>query len=132
MNKVRALSTGLMVLSLSAVCNNTLANNYPVELENNLKSVCQHAAENNRLGLHQTIQQISPGHRVTGPTYRVLAEGLLCNGVQVANFARQYGATDTMKAFQRYTPARQVIEIRDIEISKTLPSDIQVSFAIGK
>ncbi|WP_100655589.1 hypothetical protein [Alteromonas flava] len=132
MKKLHFASIGAVVLSLSAVCNNTLASDYPLRLETDLVSVCRLAAENDRVGLHQAVQKITPGHRAMGPTYKMLGEGLLCNGKQVTTFARQFGATDTVKAFQRYNPATPVIEIRDLEVSQHIPSDIYVSFALGK
>ena len=121
------VSVGLCVLSLSAIAGTAMAEDYPKHFEQDLISVCKNAAENDRMNMHQAVQQITLGRKHTGPTYRMLGEGLRCNGMNLAAFADYYGATDTYQILKRYSIDTR-IEIRDIKVSRLPPEHIKVSF----
>lgn len=132
MKTSNVISISLTVLSLSAVSGTAMAESYPKELENNLVSVCRNAAEDDRMGLRQAVRELTPSSRINTSTYKILANGLVCNGMQLAAFARYYGATDTYNVIKRYTYPNAIIEIKDMQISRVVPDEITVSLTTGK
>jgi len=90
---------------------------YDSMIENDLISVCKSAALNDKHGVRQSTKNIFPNTKHTSISLRKLSEGLVCNGMDVTEFARVYGAADTYEMFQRFSPQRTKIEIKDIEVS---------------
>ena len=101
MNMSKVLPVSLTVLSLSVVCGTAMAEGYPKELEKDLISVCRNAAEDDRAGLRQAVRELTTASRINTSTYKVLANGLVCNGMQLAAFARYYGASDTYTLLEK-------------------------------
>lgn len=132
MNISKVLPFSLTVLSLSAVCGTAMAEGYPKALEKDLISVCRNAAEDDRSGLRQAVRELTPSSRINTSTYRVLANGLVCNGMQLGAFARYYGAEDTYDVIKRYTYPHAVIEIKDVTAKRSVPVEITVSMTTGK
>lgn len=132
MNMRQVLPVSLTVLSLSAVCGTAMAEGYPKELEKDLISVCRNAAEDDRSGLRQAVRELTPSSRINTSTYKVLANGLVCNGMQLAAFARYYGASDTYTLLKKYTYPNAIIEIKDVTASRDVPVEISVSMTTGK
>lgn len=132
MNTSKILPISLTVLSLTAVCGSAMANGYPQEREEDLKSVCRNAAEDDRMGLRQAIRDLAPTTKIQSTTYRVLAKGLVCNGMELVSFAKYYGATETYNLLKQYAPPATRIEIKDVTISRIVPEEIDVSLTTGK
>ena len=132
MNMSKILPVSLTVLSLSAVCGTAMAEGYPKELEKDLISVCRNAAQDDRSGLRQAVRELTPSSKINTSTYRVLANGLVCNGMQLAAFARYYGASDTYMLLKKYTYPNAIIEIKDVTASRDVPVEISVSMTTGK
>ncbi|MCW8108285.1 DUF3718 domain-containing protein [Alteromonas ponticola] len=113
-------------ISLSIFAGTAVAESYPEFVEEDLIAVCRTSAENDRWGLHRSVEKFSTGTKIVGPTYKMLGERLVCNGMTLSAFTEHYGATDTLRVIDRYViPGR--IEIRDLNASRSVPKDISVS-----
>ncbi|GGF55209.1 DUF3718 domain-containing protein [Alteromonas lipolytica] len=132
MNTSKYLPVTLTVLSLSAVCGTAMAENYPKEMEEDLISVCRNAAEDDRMGLRKAVKDFAPTTKITQKAYRVLANGLVCNGMGLTAFARYHGATETYNVLKQYTYPNVIIEIKEMTISRAVPEDITVAMSPGK
>lgn len=90
---------------------------YSKSFERQLVSVCEQTVKNDPRGLDRAVKSIRPSLRIQNSTYRVLAKGLVCNGMPVVEFAQQYGANITFDRFARYAPEfiETDIQIRDYE-----------------
>ncbi|NMH61250.1 DUF3718 domain-containing protein [Alteromonas ponticola] len=114
-------------ISLSMVASVAFAESYPASLEEDLVSVCRTSAENDRLGLRRSVAKFSINSKIVAPAYKMLGEGLICNGMTLSAFTEYYGATDTLRVLDRYVVPTS-IEIRDLNASRTVPEDISVTF----
>ncbi|AWL12977.1 hypothetical protein HMF8227_02525 [Saliniradius amylolyticus] len=106
---------------------------YSSSFNNDLVSVCRHAANNDRTDLNRAVKRLTPGSLITTGTYSKLAKGLVCNGMPVAEFANYYGANKTYWLFQRHIDrTRKVIEIKDVygrvQDRPSVPEAITVSW----
>jgi hypothetical protein len=90
---------------------------YDKAIEDDLISACKSAALNDKHGVRKSAYKIFPNTKHMSNSLRTLSQGLVCNGMQVTEFARVYGADDTYAMFKRYSPQRTKVEIKDIEVS---------------
>ncbi len=127
MNIRNILPLCFSAISLSVVSSAAIAESYPEFVEEDLISVCRHSAENDRMGLHRSVEKFAPASKIVGPTFRMLGEGLVCNGMSLSAFTEYYGAADTLRVLDRYIiPTR--VEIRDLNVNRTVPAEISAVF----
>lgn len=108
----------LVVSSSLVIAFNAIADSsHDKAIEDDLISVCKSAALNDKYGVRKSALNIFPDTRNLSGSLRTLSKGLVCNGMQVTEFARVYGADDTYGMFKRYSPQRTKVEIKDIEVS---------------
>lgn len=100
--------------------------------EERLISICKNAATDDSHGLRRDVKKMMVGTKIVSKAYSLVANGLVCNGISVVDFAQKYGAVKTLSVLQKHhRPSRRgVVEIRDTiaNNSATLPKDIHVSF----
>ncbi len=128
MNFRNILPLCLSAISLSMVSSIATAGGYPQSIEEDLVSVCRNSAANDRMGLHRSVEKFTTGTRYVGTAYKMLGEGLVCNGMTLSAFTEYHGAADTLRVLDRYIIPTS-IEIRDLNVSRTVPEDISVAFA---
>lgn len=126
------LPISLSMFSVYAVGGIAMADSYPVHLEKSLESVCRNAAQDDHMGLRRAVKQLTPTARVTTSAYKAVANGLVCNGMDLVNFASYYGAVDTYRILRRHVDQRTVVEIKDMQVSRVVPQKISVSFSAGR
>ncbi|MCP4863215.1 MAG: DUF3718 domain-containing protein [Alteromonas sp.] len=84
-----ALLAGTAVVATFGGISSVQANPIPESLEKKLVAVCQAIKDNNRLELNKAV-------RDSKVSYRRLARGLVCNGMDMYTFAMQHGADNTL------------------------------------
>jgi hypothetical protein len=104
--------------------------------EETLISVCRNAATDDRHGLRRDVNKMTVGTKIVSKTYSAIANGLMCNGLSVVDFAEKYGAVKTLSVLQKhYNPSRRgVVEIID-SIAKVVvapPKEIHVAFQVAR
>ena len=104
--------------------------------EERLISVCRHAATDDGHGLRRDVRKMMVGTKIVSKTYSAIANGLICNGLSVVDFAEKYGAVKTLSVLQRHhRPTRRgIVEIKDdiARVNVTPPKDIRVEFQSAK
>ena len=83
-----ALLTGAAVVATFGGISSAQAGKLPDALEDKLVAVCQAIKDDSRFKLHRAV-------RDSGISYRRLARGLVCDGMDMYTFAMQHGADNT-------------------------------------
>jgi len=104
--------------------------------EERLISICRHAATDDGHGLRRDVKKMMVGTKIVSKTYSAIANGLICNGLSVVDFAEKYGAVGTLSVLKRHhRPTRRgVVEIRDTiaSVNTAPPKEIRVAFESAK
>jgi hypothetical protein len=104
--------------------------------EETLISVCRNAATDDRHGLRRDVNKMTVGTKIVSKTYSAIANGLMCNGLSVVDFAEKYGAVKTLSVLQKhYNPSRRgVVEIIDsiAKVDVAPPEEIHVAFQVAR
>ncbi|WP_296052963.1 DUF3718 domain-containing protein [uncultured Alteromonas sp.] len=83
-----ALLAGTTVVATFGGIASAQAGNLPEAMEDKLVAVCQAIKDDSRIELHKAV-------RDSGVSYRRLARGLVCDGMDMYTFAMQHGADNT-------------------------------------
>ena len=83
-----ALLIGTTVAATLGGISSAQASKLPGALEDKLVAVCQAIKDDSRIELHRAV-------RDSGVSYRRLARGLVCDGMDMYTFALQHGANNT-------------------------------------
>ena len=78
----------LLVFSSIAAAGEAQAAGLPVAMEAKLVAVCEAIKKDSRIALHKAVKN-------SGVSYRVLANGLVCNGQDMYSFAMNNEANET-------------------------------------
>lgn len=89
-NRISAPLATITMLSFSAMAamSSAQAATMPVAMEQKLVAVCEAIKDNSRIALHKAVKD-------SGVSYRVLANGLVCNGQDMYSFAMLNNANKT-------------------------------------
>lgn len=91
-----ALVVGTTVLATLGGISSAQAVSLPGPLEDKLVAVCQAIKDDSRIALHKAVKN-------SGVSYRRLARGLVCDGMDMYTFALQHGAENTGAVIARRT-----------------------------
>lgn len=91
-----ALVAGTTVLATVGGISSAQAGSLPGALEDKLVAVCQAIKDDSRIALHKAVKD-------SGVSYRRLAKGLVCDGMDMYTFALQHGAENTGSVIARRT-----------------------------
>ena len=89
-------------LSFSFIASAAQAEDFPIEMEDQLVAVCEAVKSDNRLKLNRAV-------KATGLNYRDLHQGLVCNGEDMLTFAATHGAEKTGALIARHANTSQAV-----------------------
>ena len=107
----KGLTLALLTFGFASFAN---ANTYSAA-DNSIESeLCVTAATASKMKMNQTVRKFRPGATASsiGSNYKLVANQLYCNGVDVAEFALQAGNEPVATKLQKYR--NKNVEIRDL------------------
>lgn len=112
MGIVTNIKTGLTVIALTfGLASAANAAQYTAA-DNSIESkMCVTAATASKMKMHNEIKDFSSS-KLTSKSYRLVANKLYCNGINVAEFARQAGNEEIAQKLAKYR--KNNVQIRDL------------------
>lgn len=102
------MSTVILSLSLAGIAN---ASEYSAADNSKESKLCVAAATNNKMQMHRKVADFTPTI-MTSKNYRLVANNLYCNGVNISDFAKSAGnfvVADKLASYRE-----NFVEIKDL------------------